>query len=586
MNPLGRIQEIGVGLLAGSEPDTSQWGPREVELAVAFFVRNKISLLELIQEDGGRRFQRGGLFGEALHQAAAAEGRKYQDWRESFIRIKQEWDALGIDYVFFKSSGRFPHLSDNLDVLVRTSEFARADESLRRLGYLDMRRVQEAHKRFYRKLGSEERWAPIHLHERVCWGFPFEDIEHLWDHALTSSEDDIVRYPCPEDVVLVHTAHSFLEDHEIKLSDLLTVRKCLQDRALDWAYVIRTAGDMNWSHALWAGFVMIENLYLRLFGDPLFPPEIIGEAKSYVSRRPWIGTVLERRFSSESLPMPFQIPHLWTRFHSALRVLQDRSLGNRWQRSWLVFTHLLDGFIHRTLKIRTHPRMFIVLCGLDGSGKTTHSQALQQAFRICGVNARVVWGRAGSLPLTRFILRILRAVNIDYQKKKPGRQRGKRAGHFAQKNWSMAMWSVVNGLDMGLFNFFRVTIPLAFGRAVIADRFIYDSVIDLESLRGSPNLRRPLYRFLKRLAPAPDVLFFLDIQPGHILERGVVEDRECLEKKHQLYQEIVKQAGAVVIDTHRPFHLAEDEVIRKSVEAFFRKYPEKYDGYKLVSFRY
>lgn len=586
MNPASRIQEIGIGLLDSSKPDTSRWGPREVEQAIAFYGQNKISFLELLQKDGGRRFQGRGLFEEALHQAAAAERRKYQDWRDSFIKIKQEWDGLGIAYIFLKSSGRFPHLSDNLDVMVRSSDFRRAAESLRSLGYTDLRNIQEPHKRFYRRLGSDGEWAPIHLHERVCWGFPFEDNAHLWNHALTSADDEIVRYPCPEDIVLVHTAHSFLEDHEIKLSEFLTLRACLQDRMLDWPYVIRTARDMNWLHALWAGFVMIEGLHLRLFEYPLFPAEISDEAKSYVSRRRWIRTVLDRSLSSRPLLMPFRIPHLWTRVHSSWRVLQDRSLGNRRQRSALVFSHLLDGFIHRKLRLSTHPRMFIALCGLDGSGKTRHGQALQQAFRTCGIKARLVWSRAGSLPLTRVLLRVLRAAKLDYQKKSPVDRKTAQAGRFSQKKWALALWSAVNGLDIALFNLVKVTIPLAIGRVVIADRFLYDSFVDLESLRATPNFRRPLYRLLKRLTPAPDFLFFLDIQPDGILERGVAEDKQSLQKKSLLYQETVKQAGAVVINTHRPFHQVEGEIIRNSLAAFYQKYPEKYDGYRLVSLRY
>jgi len=577
-----RPQEVCISLLRGHLSESFSLSPREAEKAIDFCRRNKISILELSRRSCGRYFDNNPSR-EAIERAVVTESSKHQKWRDSFIKIKNEWQRFGIECLLHKSVGGFPYMSDNLDVLVRETDFSRAGEILVELGYNELRNVQEAHKKLFRKFEGEAEWAPIHLHERVCWGVPFEDNEHLWTHSRVSAEDEHVRYPCPEDVILIQIAHSFLEDHLIRMTEVWSLKNCLQNE-IDWPYVVRTAEEMHWAHALWTGFLIYENLHLRLFGGPLFPATIVERAEAFVREKRWIRSVLRRMFSFGSVKMPFAIPHLWTRYHTSLRVITDRSFGSRWERSSLVVWYLLDGLIHQKWGFNPHPRMFIAFCGADGSGKTRHSEALRKAFRTSGIKARTVWSRAGSLPLTQRLLRIMRKAGfvqpqahrrVDVEDKRRLKSRMK-----------MTLWMLTNGLDLVLLTFFRITLPLIFGVVVIADRFIVDFLVDLEATHGTSNFNRPYYRLLKLLVPSPDLVFYLDVHPDAIQLRGCDENPVDLQKSYSLYEKAVQESGFIVIDNSKPFEQAGGEVIHRSLTAFFQKYPEKYDRYRLVSLWY
>jgi len=272
--------------------------------------------------------------------------------------------------------------------------------------------------------------------------------------------------------------------------------------------------------------------------------------------------------------------------HSSLRVIEDPSLGSVFERYWLAFSYLVDGFVHRKLGINPHPRMLIALSGLDGSGKTKHARVLQKAFRTCtGVEARYVWSRAGSLPLTNVVLRILRKLKIDYRRDRRHLQSANEWKPPREKA-TLALWSMLNALDLILFFFFKVTIPLVFGKVVIADRFIDDSLVDLERLRQTPDFDRRIYKWIRWLAPKPDVWLFLNVKPDEILRRGGDETGDELAVRHRLYQLVRSGSQARILDNSRPFEKASGQLVQTSLEAFFRKYPQKYRNYRLLSFRY
>jgi thymidylate kinase len=583
MTPPQNVQEVCLNLLRGALSRSYPLSPAEAGRTVAFCRRNKISLLDLSRQDWGRYLDLDPAR-EVVDKAVAAESSKYRGWRDSFVRIRAEWNRSGIESLFHKSSGRFPYMSDNLDVLVRETDFSRAEEILIGLGYAELRNVQEAHKKLFRKFEGETEWAPIHLHERVCWGIPFEDNEHLWAHSRVSAEDESVRYPCPEDVILVQIAHSFLEDHLIRMTDVWTVKKSLRS-GIDWPYVIRTAEAMHWAHALWTGLLIYENLHRRLFEEPLFPAAISERAEAFADGKRWIRTVLRRMFSSAPVRMPFPVPHLWTRYHTSLRVFTDGSFGSRWERSALVFWYLLDGLIHQKAGFNPHPRMYIAFCGVDGSGKTRHSEALQKAFRASGIKARTVWRRAGSLPLAHGLLRIMRKVRLT-RTPEDHRRLDAEAGQRRESRMKMSLWILVNGIDLVLFTFFRITLPLIFGGVVIADRFIVDFLVDLEATRGRSDFKRPFYGLLRRLVPSPDLVFYLDAHPDVIQRRGCDENPVDLQESYALYQKVLPQSDFIVIDNAKPFEQAGGEVIHRSLTTFFKKYPDKYDRYRLVSLWY
>jgi len=510
---------------------------------------------------------------------------KLENWRNCFIKIKNAWDKVGVDYIFHKSIGQFPYMSDNLDILVRAENFEKAGRILRDIGYVDLRNVQEPHKKFYRKFAGGECWAPIHLHERVCWAVPYENIEHLWKHYVVSEKDEVVHYPCREDAILINTAHCFLEDHLIKIRDLLTIRKSIGKNKINWNYIIKTADEMHWLFALYTGFLIFDYLYMKLFKEYLIPYKIIREAKEHVNNKRWIRKTLERKIFVDKPKMPFKIPHLWTRRHSSLRVLNDPAFGKRFKRYLQIFEHLLDGFIHLKLGIKTHPKMFVAISGLDGSGKTKHSEALQNAFKTCEINPVYIWSRAGSLPITRFVLKFVKYFKSGKYIKIEN-SLIKEESYLPKNQLTIKLWRMINTIDLILYYFFRFNIPLILGKVVIADRYICDSIIDLEFVGKSNNFDRILYKVLKILTPTPNILFLLDLNPDIILVRGCDEAKVELVNRRKYYKMIMSKTNTIIIDNSNPFDEVSGRILNFTLTKFFAKYPEKYNGYRLVSLKY
>ena len=577
------IQKYVISLLKNA-PDNINLYNIDFSKVIKFLTENKISLVDLCKNELNESFNN---FFESpkFKKVYQIHLQQYNDWKNDFIKIKNAWDKEGIDYIFHKSIGQFPYMSDNLDVLVKAKDFEKAGKTLVNMGFVELRNIQEAHKKFYRKFYGEKEVAPIHLHERVCWGVPYENNEHLWKHYIISDQDEVVHYPCREDSILIHSAHCFLEDHLIKIFDLLTIREIIGKNNVNWHYIIKTAEGMYWLHALYTGFLIFDYLYLKLFKEPLFPPEIIKKAKEHVSKKRWIKKTLKKRIFIDKRKMPFKIPHLWTRRHSSLRIINDPSFGTRLKRYKQVFEHLLNGLIHLKLGIKLHPKMFAAFSGLDGSGKTKHIEKLQNVFRACEVKSNYVWNRAGSLPIASSALKIARFFKFRVQINRKNSSSDK-TNNLPKNGLTIKVWRIINSIDLILFYFFKINIPLILGKVIICDRYVYDSIIDLEYIGKSDNFNRIIYKMLKFLAPIPNIQFFLDLNPNIILQRGCEEPKIELANKYIYYRKMMAHTNAIIVDNSRPFDEVSEKISNITLTKFYKKYPEKYDGYRIVSFRY
>ena len=556
---------------------------KKYSLLVEYLKKNKISLIELNTITNKNKLNR--FFSSSVFLNALLEEKEhFNNWRKDFLIIKKEWDNAGIEYIFHKSIGRFPYLSDNLDVLVHSKDFNQAGKILLQLGYVDLRNIQEAHKKFYRKFIGSKIVVPIHLHERVCWSVPYENNQHLWNYRQQSDKDKIVYYPDFEDGILIGTAHCFLEDHIVKLFDLLNIKKCMATKTINWDYIIATADNMHWKQSLFTAFIIFDYLFEKLFGEHLFPEEIIKISYENIKKIKWITNKLNNQIFKQRIIMPFRLPHLWVRRHSSLRVLSDENFGSLKERYIIIFSSLLNGLIHNKFKIASHPPMFIAFSGLDGSGKTKHIEVLQKNFKVSGIRTKKIWGRAGSYPIINFILKIIRRVKFNHSVKNNNIK-----NNLSDKNNNrriVFLWSIANVLEMIIFYFIKIKVPLIMGKVIIADRFIYDSMVDLEYLSTTKTFNRFSYQILKKLTPQPDIEIFLDADVNTIFSRGVNETERELKEKHKLYKQLLEIRKFTVIDNTKEFNEVSTRISTMILKEFFKKYPDKFKNYKVISFKY
>lgn len=552
---------------------------------LANLILNSISLIELVNNNTTTYYDD---FYQSVPFQIEYEKEKdrFNQWQDDFLEIKAKWDLEKIDYIFHKSFGDFPYLSGNLDILVREKDFKRAGEILVELNYINLRNIQEAHKEFYRKLDDGREFVPIHLHERVCWGVPFDEIKHIWKNYKISDTNPVVKYPCTEDAILLILSHHFLEDHLLSLFDLLIFQKCINVGNIDWEYIERTTKTHCWEHSFYTALIIFDYLNENIFGFNLVPRNLLEKSSKYVSQVKWIRKTLQKNILKKDLIMPFRIPHLWTRFHSSQRILKDETFGSKFDRFYIVITHLLDGFIHNKLKIKAHAPLFVVFCGIDGCGKSSHINTLLENHRICDIRSKAIWSRAGSLPGINKLLKIVHLFKGNSAKKEIKKQDYQKRKSLPKNQVTIHLWRLLNSWEMIFWYFFKIRIPLIFGKSIIADRYIYDSIIDMEILGNSAKYNRFIYKLLELLTPKPDVIFNLNVDLDNIISRGVDESRDELAIKEKHYKKFLSTKNIIEIDNNNDFNSVNSKLTAISLKKLFDKHPDKFKDYKVRSFRY
>ena len=144
---LEKIQKLSILLIEGIEELNTN---EEYFIDICtYFIKNKVSFIDIYKKASSLN----SLFFKSAYFQRHIENEKkqYDQWLNDFKIIKNSWDKKNIRYLFHKSVGSFPHLSDNLDVLVETTDFIQAGIDLKRLNYINLRNIQEEHKEFYRK---------------------------------------------------------------------------------------------------------------------------------------------------------------------------------------------------------------------------------------------------------------------------------------------------------------------------------------------------------------------------------------------------------------------------------------------------
>jgi dTMP kinase len=180
----------------------------------------------------------------------------------------------------------------------------------------------------------------------------------------------------------------------------------------------------------------------------------------------------------------------------------------------------------------------ICLLGIDGSGKTTQATTLVATLRAQGVAAVHAWARW--LPIFLLPLRVLGRALAGRR----GNQEENYQGFTASKRQILrnplraTLWKHLVLLEHALQVFFKVRLRLLAGKTVVADRYVYDTLIDLAvNLSCHPDqlLNEPLLR----LFPRPDLSVLLELSPRTGAERkadGTTE--EYLAERDALYRRL------------------------------------------------
>ena len=540
---------------------------------LAILVKNKVPLIGLTLDPALTACPL--LRAAEFQRIAAEENGTWRSFRGQYGTVRDRFLERGIQSVLFKSAGlspSFPYTSDNLDTLVRPEHIQWCREILNELGFVELRNIEEPQKFLFRKFEAGESVSAIHLHGTVGWGVPFLDDAALWKRVRVSEDDPLVLVPAPEDALLVTIAHTFYEDKSFKLLDIARIRHCLRRGNLDFPDIERIARERGWEDGLSFCLVLLSRLENWLYGEQLFPEDVLEHARRVVGSSARLSRGLKDELGRTEVRFPFRVSFLFSKLLYYGKVLKDprRAFATRADDAM----RTLVWGVRQKLHIRGQRGFVVSVSGIDGSGKTLRVRSLARAFEISEIDTRMYWSRFGSSARRGGPARQPSegAGGSDTAASLERRRRRLRnpAVRFGWLTYHLAGLVLRYNLQVRLKRWLR--------GVVICDRYLYDAAVEIgASLPDHPWLSRWAERVLTRLCPRPDVAWLLDVPADLSVERQADENRsrassEELSRQRSGYLALAETYGLRLVATESSPNETTSRVVRETLLTYYDDY--------------
>jgi dTMP kinase len=204
------------------------------------------------------------------------------------------------------------------------------------------------------------------------------------------------------------------------------------------------------------------------------------------------------------------------------------------------------------------PRGLLVsLSGIDGAGKSTIVYQLRELLSIdYGISIRYVWCKFGDHPFSK--CRLSRLL---------GREQARRPQFsYAPSNRPPAAFRLY-GLALLAFHLGRIALsvrrPVQSGHVVLCDRYIFDTMVDLQQdLHFSVSRVRGVLG--ARWIPQPDCKVLLDLEAETAFVRKADSTSvEYLQERRTMYLDIARKYGLTVVDASQPIETTTQLVLEQ-----------------------
>ncbi|AGK60070.1 Thymidylate kinase [Archaeoglobus sulfaticallidus PM70-1] len=194
---------------------------------------------------------------------------------------------------------------------------------------------------------------------------------------------------------------------------------------------------------------------------------------------------------------------------------------------------------------------FICFTGIDGTGKTTLAKLLVTSLREKGIDAHYVYARLVPriskpvMTIGRFLFLRNKDISKNYTEYLHSKKRLLRCQIVSK------IYTLILLCDYIIQVILKIKIPLMFGKNIVCDRYIYDTIItDIAiDMNYSEEYILDLLKKCFLLIPEPDFVFLIDA-PEEIAysRKDDVPSIEYLKARRQIYLKIGKKCCMFVLD--------------------------------------
>ncbi len=208
----------------------------------------------------------------------------------------------------------------------------------------------------------------------------------------------------------------------------------------------------------------------------------------------------------------------------------------------------------------------ITISGLDGAGKTTQIDLMTEYLHSQNISVKYIWSRGGYTPGFLFLKDILR--KLLGKKVAPSGRTEARAKKLGNPKIAK-LWLSIAILDLLFLYAVYFRILMLFGKTIIADRYIWDTLIDFRLNFENIDVEKMfLWKFLIFCAPIPDSPIYLDIPLDVSVDRLSRKDEpfpdsaETLGKRLENYRSLMTRANWKSINAIQSIAEVQNDILK------------------------
>jgi thymidylate kinase len=196
---------------------------------------------------------------------------------------------------------------------------------------------------------------------------------------------------------------------------------------------------------------------------------------------------------------------------------------------------------------RNSKGVLVCFSGIDGSGKTTLAKELVNVLRQRSIKASYLWGGFAGFMVLRPFVALAKSLVIDEER---DMEHVELKGKVPKSSFISQVYHYLMLLDYVFQAFVRIRLPLALGRSVICDRYVYDLattmgvVLDYSANKTLALLDRSLL-FL----PKPNLVFLVDLPEALAYQRkDDIISVDFLSVRRNIYLQMAAQHNMTKLD--------------------------------------